>query len=93
VAGHIPGAVNIPYLNNLEANGSFRSPEALADQYRSIIGGPTADRVIVHCGSGVTACHTLLALEVAGIHGARLYSGSWSEWSRNQKPVSRGKNP
>jgi thiosulfate/3-mercaptopyruvate sulfurtransferase len=93
VAGHIPGAVNLPYLENLQASGRFRSQEALANQYHALVGPGDAKHVIVHCGSGVTACHTLLALEVAGIPGARLYVGSWSEWSRNQKPVAQGQNP
>lgn len=88
VAGHIPGAVNIPYLSNLEANGRFRPAETLANFYRSQIG--KKQNVIVHCGSGVTACHTLLAMEAANLPAARLYVGSWSEWSRNQKPIATG---
>jgi thiosulfate/3-mercaptopyruvate sulfurtransferase len=93
VAGHIPGAVNLPYLENLGASGRFRSAEELADQYHALIGARDGNHVIVHCGSGVTACHTLLALEVAGIPGASLYVGSWSEWSRNEKPIAQGQNP
>jgi thiosulfate/3-mercaptopyruvate sulfurtransferase len=89
VAGHIPGAVNIPYLENLDKDGKFRAPEELRSLYESKI--PSAGTtVIVHCGSGVTACHTLLALEHAGISGAKLYTGSWSEWSRNDKPIATG---
>ncbi len=93
VAGHIPGAVNIPYLDNLMANGRFKSPGELNDQYRQVLGEAKPEKVIVHCGSGVTACHTLLALAVAGIDGAHLYIGSWSEWSRNEKPIAKGPNP
>ena len=93
VAGHIPGAVNIPYLNNLQANGKFQTPEALADQYHSVIENRSPEKVIVHCGSGVTACHTLLAMDVAGIRGPGLYVGSWSEWSRNEKPLATGQKP
>ena len=90
VAGHIPGAINIPYLENLAKDGSFRSPEDLAKTYRSVIAGRPSTNIIVHCGSGVTACHTLLALEHAGIHGANLYVGSWSEWSRRGLPIATG---
>lgn len=93
VAGHIPGALNVPYMNNLEANGKFRAAHVLADQYKAVIGNRDIKKVIVHCGSGVTACHTLLAMEVAGIEGANLYVGSWSEWSRNDKPISTGEKP
>jgi thiosulfate/3-mercaptopyruvate sulfurtransferase len=89
VAGHIPGAINIPYLDNLTENGSFRAPEDLASLYEKAIGTRKPENVIVHCGSGVTACHTLLALEQAGISGANLYVGSWSEWSRNDLPVGK----
>lgn len=93
VAGHIPGAVNAPYFGNLEASGRFRSAQVLARQYRDLIGDRSPEKVIVHCGSGVTACHTLLALEFAGIRGARLYTGSWSEWSRRGKPIEKGPDP
>lgn len=90
VAGHIPGAINIPYLENLAKDGSFRSPEDLAKTYKAAIGGRPSSNIIVHCGSGVTACHTLLALEHAGIQGANLYVGSWSEWSRRGLPIATG---
>lgn len=90
VAGHIPGAINVPYVNNLSENGSFRTADALASQYQDVIGQRDPTNVIVHCGSGVTACHTLLALEQAGIKGAKLYVGSWSEWSRKGLPVAVG---
>ena len=90
VAGHIPGAINIPFLNNLEASGHFRSPKELADQYSLAIGDRNVKNIIVHCGSGVTACHTLLAMDSAGLPLPKLYVGSWSEWSRNEKPVAKG---
>jgi thiosulfate/3-mercaptopyruvate sulfurtransferase len=93
IAGHIPGALNIPYLDNLEADGRFRSREALQDLYDKAIGNREHGKVIVHCGSGVTACHTLLAMEHVDIKGASLYVGSWSEWSRNERPVATGDNP
>jgi thiosulfate/3-mercaptopyruvate sulfurtransferase len=85
VAGHIPGAINVPFAENLE-NGRFKSPETLRRMYEERLEGIGSGRVVVHCGSGVTACHTLLALEVAGLRGASLYVGSWSEWCRNPKP-------
>jgi thiosulfate/3-mercaptopyruvate sulfurtransferase len=90
VAGHIPGAVNVPYLQNLAPDGSFRSPSELAAFYHSLIDHRDTANVTIHCGSGVTACHTLLALDHAGIKGANLYVGSWSEWSRRDKPVATG---
>jgi thiosulfate/3-mercaptopyruvate sulfurtransferase len=90
IAGHIPGAVNIPYTGNLNADGNFLSAEELADKYKDAIGDHDPKQVIVHCGSGVTACHTLLAMEEAGIETPNLYVGSWSEWSRNDRPVAVG---
>lgn len=90
IAGHIPGAINIPYLDNLTDDGRFRPVEELAARYGSILDHREPSNVIVHCGSGVTACHTLLALEQAGIKGANLYVGSWSEWSRRDLPIATG---
>ncbi|MCE7060504.1 sulfurtransferase [Dyadobacter sp. CY343] len=92
VAGHIPGAVNIPYTSNLNENGEFLSKEELTSKYQAALAGRTPEQVVVHCGSGVTACHTLLALNEAGFEGAALYVGSWSEWSRNDKPIAIGNN-
>ena len=92
VAGHIPGAVNIPYTSNLDETGAFLSPEKLTEKYNAVLNGRKPENVIVHCGSGVTACHTLLALEEAGITGANLYVGSWSEWSRNELPIATEKD-
>jgi thiosulfate/3-mercaptopyruvate sulfurtransferase len=90
VAGHIPSAVNYFYMQNL-ADGRFRSPEELRAQWRAAIGNRKADQVVSYCGSGVTACHNVLALEHAGWTGARLYAGSWSEWvSDAERPVERG---
>jgi thiosulfate/3-mercaptopyruvate sulfurtransferase len=82
IAGHIPGAVNLPFAENLEGD-RFKSPDALRAQYEQFLGDTRPDHLVVHCGSGVTACHTLLALEAAGLDGASLYVGSWSEWCRN----------
>jgi len=84
IAGHIPGAVNLPFAENLAANGRFKSPAELRAQYETLLDGTPPERLIVHCGSGVTACQTLLALDMAGLPGASLYVGSWSEWCRNK---------
>jgi len=92
IAGHIPGAINIPYLDNLTVSGSFLSAEKLANQYNEAIDHRSPSNVIVHCGSGVTACHTLLALEQAGIKGASVYVGSWGEWSRRDMPIGTGEH-
>jgi thiosulfate/3-mercaptopyruvate sulfurtransferase len=81
IAGHIPGARNIPLSENLEG-GKFKSAGALRALYEPVFAGKSPQDVIVHCGSGVTACHTLLAMERAGLSGASLYVGSWSEWCR-----------
>lgn len=91
VAGHVPGALNLPYLDNLDARGRFRPPAALAGRWRDATGGAPGRDAICMCGSGVTACQQLLALEAAGITGARLYAGSWSEWIRDPaRPIARG---
>lgn len=87
IAGHIPGAINVPFSYNLDENGLFLSPEKLKAQYEDILNGKSSSDVIVHCGSGVTACHTLLAMDYAGLEIPNLYVGSWSEWSRNNKPI------
>ena len=80
-AGHIPGAANHFFKWNVNETGRFRSPEELRERLQKTLGGIPPDRVVSYCGSGVTACHNLLALEHAGLSGARLYPGSWSEWS------------
>lgn len=91
VAGHVPGAINLPYLSNLDARGRFLLPAALAERWRHATGGAAGGDAICMCGSGVTACQQLLALEAAGITGPRLYAGSWSEWIRDPaRPVARG---
>ena len=87
IAGHIPGAINVPYIDNLNKSGEFLSEADLKAKYQSILKDRNINDVIVHCGSGVTACHTLLAMEQAGLNGAKLYVGSWSEWSRNDLPM------
>ena len=87
VAGHIPGATNIPYTENLGADGRFLTPEELKDKYEQALVNIQPENVIVHCGSGITACHTLLAMDYAGLPIPKLYVGSWSEWSRNNKEM------
>lgn len=89
VAGHIPGAVNIPLTENLDQNQLFLSPKQLKEKYQPIFKEDDSSAVIVHCGSGVSACHTLLAMDYAGLEIPKLYVGSWSEWSRRDLPVSR----
>ena len=88
VAGHIPGSLNMAWNENLGPDGRFKSPAALRDQYEALLGGVPPAQLTVHCGSGVTACHTLLALEVAGLPGAALYVGSWSEWCRSGREMT-----
>lgn len=87
IAGHIPGAINVPFSENLNEDGFYKSPEVLAEKYAEILGDIKPENVIVHCGSGVTACHTLLAMDYAGIEIPKLYVGSWSEWSRNDRDM------
>lgn len=88
VAGHIPGAENMPYTLNLDQKGKYKSPEELRAAFEKLLGNVKPEDVIVHCGSGVTACHTLLAMDYAGIAGPKLYVGSWSEWSRRDLPIA-----
>jgi thiosulfate/3-mercaptopyruvate sulfurtransferase len=83
VAGHIPGAINIPFSENLDENGNFLKPEILKEKYLKLLQGKP-ENLIIHCGSGVTACHTILALDYAGFEIPNLYVGSWSEWSRRE---------
>jgi thiosulfate/3-mercaptopyruvate sulfurtransferase len=84
VAGHIPYALNRPFQSNLDKSGLFLSVEKLRSQFQTLIGNTSPDNVVHYCGSGVTACHNLLAMEYAGLSGSKLYAGSWSEWIRNQ---------
>ena len=94
VAGHVPGARNHPFTTSLDAGGRFRPAHELRAAFSASLAGVPAERAIAMCGSGVTACHLLLALEHAGLHGARLYPGSWSEWSRDPaRPVRKGDAP
>ncbi|WP_035648353.1 sulfurtransferase [Flavobacterium sp. ASV13] len=88
IAGHIPSAINVPFSENLNEDGLYKSPEILKEKYNAILGDINSENVIVHCGSGVTACHTLLAMDYAGIPIPKLYVGSWSEWSRNDREMA-----
>jgi thiosulfate/3-mercaptopyruvate sulfurtransferase len=93
VAGHVPGALSAPFTANLDAQGRFLDAAALHRRWQSLLGTHSAREVVSMCGSGVTACHNLLALEVAGFPGAQLYAGSWSEWIRDpQRPIAREGN-
>jgi len=91
IAGHIPGAANHFFKWNLDQDGAFRSPEELRRRLDEVVGAVPTERVVCYCGSGVTACHNLLALEHAGLRGAKLYPGSWSEWSSDpSRPIEKG---
>jgi len=91
VAGHVPGAANLPFAGNLDDQERFKDPDALRQRFDAVV-GDAGDRPVVHmCGSGVTACHNLLAMEVAGLGASKLYAGSWSEWITDpQRPVAKG---
>ena len=91
VAGHIPGAVNRPFPDNLGADGRFKPASTLAAEFTALMAGRAAHDLVHYCGSGVSACHNLLAMAHAGLPGAKLYPGSWSEWcSDPTRPVARG---
>lgn len=87
IAGHIPGAFNLPYATNLATDGKYLDADTLRKFYDDAIGSVAHQDIVVHCGSGVTACHTLLGMEYAGISGAKMYVGSWGEWSRRGLPI------
>ena len=91
VAGHIPGAHNRPFTQNLEADGTFKHPAFLRAEFTALLDGSSHETVVHSCGSGISACHNILAMEIAGLPGTRLYPGSWSEWSADPAlPVERG---
>ena len=90
VAGHIPGAMNRPFARNLGTDGTFKPAPVLRGEFDALLAGRPPAAVVHQCGSGVTACHNALAMEIAGLHGARLYPGSWSEWCADPaRPVAR----
>jgi len=91
VPGHIPGAVNHFFKGNVTEQGLMLPPDTLRENFARVLEGTDPAQVIAYCGSGVTACHNLLAMEHAGLHGARLYPGSWSEWSSDAaRPIETG---
>jgi thiosulfate/3-mercaptopyruvate sulfurtransferase len=90
-AGHIPGAINLDWSASLEPDGTFKPAQAQAERFTVV---ENADEILVYCGSGVSACGNLLALEVAGISGSKLYAGSWSDWiSKSDAPIAIGQDP
>ena len=90
VHGHVPGAMNRPYADNMQ-DGRFKSPVQLAEEFRALLDGRSPEQAIMMCGSGVTACHNLLAMERAGLGGAKLYAGSWSGWVEDpSRPIAQG---
>ena len=94
VAGHIPGAVNRAWQQNLTADQRFKSSTQLRAEFDALLGGRAPNQVTHQCGSGVTACHNVLAMEVAGLPGSALYSGSWSEWIADpSRPIRTGAEP
>ncbi|MFJ1303009.1 sulfurtransferase [Pseudomonadota bacterium AL_CKDN230030165-1A_HGKHYDSX7] len=91
VAGHIPGALNRPNGENLGADGRFKPADQLRDEFERLLDGRAPETIVHQCGSGITACHNLLSMEIAGLGGSRLYPGSWSEWcSDPARPVAKG---
>jgi thiosulfate/3-mercaptopyruvate sulfurtransferase len=94
VAGHIPGARNRPYLHNVNPDATFKPADELRREFAALLGTTPLDRVVHYCGSGVTGCHNVLAMEIAGMPGTRLYPGSWSEWCADpSRPVETGDAP
>lgn len=91
-AGHIPGALSAPWAENLGPDGRFKPAAELRERF-SALGVESEKGAVVYCGSGVNACHHLLAMEVAGLRGGRLYEGSWSDWSHHEAPVATGQRP
>ena len=90
VAGHIPGALSVPYMANVE-NGIFLPPDALKQRFEAVFAGVPPDHIVCYCGSGVTAAHNVLAIKHAGLGDVKLYPGSWSEWITDpSRPTAKG---
>ncbi|RME97194.1 MAG: sulfurtransferase, partial [Chloroflexi bacterium] len=91
VAGHIPGAVSMPYPDNMSPDGVFLPPETLQARFRAAMGDVPIEKTVFYCGSGVTGAHNVLAAAHAGLGQARLYAGSWSEWITDpHRPIATG---
>lgn len=91
VAGHVPGAINRPFMDNLDVDGRFKDPEQLRKEFLTLLGSRSPAAVIHMCGSGVTACHNRLAMDLAGLRGSRIFADSWSGWiSDPSRPVATG---
>ena len=94
VAGHIPGAINRPMPQNLQADGCFKPEAVLRAEFAALLGGVAPENVAHHCGSGIAGCHNILAMEIAGLGGSMLYPGSWSEWCADpSRPIATGAEP
>jgi thiosulfate/3-mercaptopyruvate sulfurtransferase len=91
-AGHVPGARSAPFAGNLQDDGRFKSREELRRRFEEV-GVDPEKGAVVYCGSGVNACHNLLAMELAGVKNVRLYEGSWSDWSSRDAPIATGSEP
>jgi thiosulfate/3-mercaptopyruvate sulfurtransferase len=90
IAGHIPGAISHPLGKNLDKNGHFKSPEELRHNFIKLIGDTDSSDIISMCGSGITACHNILALEISGVKNVSLFVGSWSEWITDKsRPIAK----
>jgi thiosulfate/3-mercaptopyruvate sulfurtransferase len=90
VGGHIPGAINRFFKNNLAANGQFKSADVLAKEFRDLLGETPSESIIHQCGSGITACHNMFAMELAGMNSSMIYPGSWSEWCADPaRPIEK----
>ena len=93
VAGHIPGARNRPWLQNLNADQTFKPAAQLRSEFEALLEGRQPEQVTHQCGSGVTACHSVFAMELAGLPGSSLYGGSWSEWIADRsRPIATGED-
>lgn len=89
VAGHIPGAISAPFMENLAEDGRFLDPQSLRKRFEHLLGGSASGEAVVYCGSGVTSIHHLIAMEIAGLEMGRLFPGSWSLWITDQdRPVA-----
>ena len=94
VGGQIQGALNRPFSENLAKDGTYKAPEVLAKEFAALLGNRSPKQIVHQCGSGVSACHNILAMEIAGLAGSRLYPGSWSEWCQDPaRPVATGSEP